>query len=388
MDRRQLAEEDYRRRFIDLGLNKSFEFLRRDWSSHHGKKMFVKCLSCGAEFSIWNEVLKGRQKAMHCKCCGASSDGGVIKARTPEVDKAMQFYVQGHSVKETAEKFGFTKVDINNFAKKRGLTNGRDWSKARIEDQKKEAEQRLIKRLSVIGFEYLGGYTCSEGTAKAKCGKCGNIIERTVDHLQHGNVICPECSKRETARRNEEKRRLEKQQAEVRAIEREWHRLSHPPKDPYKELHEEFLNRTGVCEICGKPYTVREYVKSCRLKKAQDNGVCSLECRKEKTRRILRQAHKDRKTENHCHRARKYGAAYDTSITLEKLVNKNGLRCAICGGMCDWNDHSWSKYSGPLYPSIDHIVPMSKGGSHTWDNVQVAHMICNSRKGDKMEDAV
>lgn len=57
----------------------------------------------------------------------------------------------------------------------------------------------------------------------------------------------------------------------------------------------------------------------------------------------------------------------------------------ICGQMCDWNDHSWSKYSGPLYPSIDHIVPMSKGGGHVWENVQVAHIICNSEKGDRLE---
>lgn len=316
---------------------------------------------------------------------------GIVKnawCNSKQADEAARYYAQGHSVKDTASRFGVSTAQINNLAKRRHLTNGRDWREARNEKQKEEAEQRLAKHLSAIGFKYLGGYTCKEGAAKAKCGKCGNIIERTVDHLQHGNVICPECSKRETARRNEEKRRLEKQQAEVRAIEREWYRLSHLPKDPHKELHEEFLNRTGVCEICGKPYTVREYVESCRLKKAQDNGVCSLKCRKEKTRRILRQAHEGREADNHCHRARKYGVTYDTSITLKKLVDRKGLRCAICGGMCDWNDHSWSKYSGPLYPSIDHIIPMSKGGSHTWDNVQVAHIICNSRKGDKMEDAV
>jgi 5-methylcytosine-specific restriction endonuclease McrA len=33
---------------------------------------------------------------------------------------------------------------------------------------------------------------------------------------------------------------------------------------------------------------------------------------------------------------------------------------------------------GPRY-----IVPLSKGGTHTYDNVQCAHFGCNSRKGNR-----
>jgi 5-methylcytosine-specific restriction endonuclease McrA len=31
--------------------------------------------------------------------------------------------------------------------------------------------------------------------------------------------------------------------------------------------------------------------------------------------------------------------------------------------------------------TIDHIFPLSKGGLHTYSNVQIAHSLCNSRKG-------
>lgn len=31
---------------------------------------------------------------------------------------------------------------------------------------------------------------------------------------------------------------------------------------------------------------------------------------------------------------------------------------------------------------MDHKKPISKGGSHTWDNIQLAHHVCNSRKGN------
>jgi 5-methylcytosine-specific restriction endonuclease McrA len=37
-----------------------------------------------------------------------------------------------------------------------------------------------------------------------------------------------------------------------------------------------------------------------------------------------------------------------------------------------------------LYPSIDHIVPLAKGGNHTWNNVQLAHHYCNTLKRDKV----
>lgn len=37
----------------------------------------------------------------------------------------------------------------------------------------------------------------------------------------------------------------------------------------------------------------------------------------------------------------------------------------------------------PLSASLDHVVPLAKGGSHTHENVQAAHLICNGRKGDR-----
>ncbi len=33
--------------------------------------------------------------------------------------------------------------------------------------------------------------------------------------------------------------------------------------------------------------------------------------------------------------------------------------------------------------TLDHVIPRSKGGSHTWDNVVIACNSCNSRKGDR-----
>ena len=62
------------------------------------------------------------------------------------------------------------------------------------------------------------------------------------------------------------------------------------------------------------------------------------------------------------------------------------MRCALCGGMCDAHSREWNNGIGPLYPTIDHITPMSKKGGHVWSNVQVAHAACNYRKGARIEE--
>jgi 5-methylcytosine-specific restriction endonuclease McrA len=35
------------------------------------------------------------------------------------------------------------------------------------------------------------------------------------------------------------------------------------------------------------------------------------------------------------------------------------------------------------YGSIDHVLPVSKGGTHTWNNVRLAHRGCNMAKRDR-----
>ena len=34
--------------------------------------------------------------------------------------------------------------------------------------------------------------------------------------------------------------------------------------------------------------------------------------------------------------------------------------------------------------TLEHVIPLSKGGQHVWDNVRPAHWKCNMDKGDKL----
>lgn len=55
--------------------------------------------------------------------------------------------------------------------------------------------------------------------------------------------------------------------------------------------------------------------------------------------------------------------------------------CGICGKPVDF---SYS-YPHPLSATVDHIIPISKGGHPTdIDNLQLAHRCCNREKSDKL----
>ena len=37
---------------------------------------------------------------------------------------------------------------------------------------------------------------------------------------------------------------------------------------------------------------------------------------------------------------------------------------------------------------VDHVIPLSKGGLHTYSNVQTSHPTCNERKGPKLQEEI
>lgn len=73
--------------------------------------------------------------------------------------------------------------------------------------------------------------------------------------------------------------------------------------------------------------------------------------------------------------------------TYEKnkiVIFKTQNTCGICGKPVDFT----IKYPHPLSPTIDHIIPINKGG-HPSDieNMQLSHFSCNRQKSDKLFNA-
>lgn len=54
--------------------------------------------------------------------------------------------------------------------------------------------------------------------------------------------------------------------------------------------------------------------------------------------------------------------------------------CALCDGALDRE----ARWPDPDSPSVDHIVPLSRGGAHAQHNLQWTHLNCNVRKSDNL----
>lgn len=71
--------------------------------------------------------------------------------------------------------------------------------------------------------------------------------------------------------------------------------------------------------------------------------------------------------------------------TTEKIIEIYGFICYLCNEKIDLTaprnhgkSNGWEK---GLH--LDHVIPLSKGGTDTIDNVKPTHAICNLRKHDK-----
>ena len=103
---------------------------------------------------------------------------------------------KGHTVTEASIKFGVSRGQVNNLVKRRRITNGRNWRDGVQEANERrslEAERRITEQLSMLGFDYVGGYTSKTGNVTIKCRACGDEFERTVVFVKRGQSNLQKC---------------------------------------------------------------------------------------------------------------------------------------------------------------------------------------------------
>ena len=122
----------------------------------------------------------------------------------------------------------------------------------------------------------------------------------------------------------------------------------------------------GYCQECAEQFT---QVRRGNMKPAT---YCSDRCARRAAWRD--QAHIRRARIKHSRRGNVYRRA---------ILERDNYTCKLCNEPVDMTAH----YNDNAYPSLDHIIPLARGGWHGMDNIQTAHRICNSIKNDSLQYA-
>lgn len=176
-----------------------------------------------------------------------------------------------------------------------------------------------------------------------------------------------------------------------------------------------------VCHLCHKGFSDERKRKYCSIlcstkagrhpdgpphvcvhcgKSSRNGMICSDECRVARWSRKCKDCSAEyvqkKNTSGKCQRCRKRDRERASSVRLKVrqgkirvAVNKLSVRevwerdrgvCQLCRKKIDWK-LSWPDRKSM---SVDHIIPLSKGGTDEAVNVQAAHLGCNCRKCNKL----
>lgn len=119
-----------------------------------------------------------------------------------------------------------------------------------------------------------------------------------------------------------------------------------------------------ICSICKGLFTTTY----------RNSTFCSDSCREEGTKI------NNNERKSHRRRADKYGSFYQ-KLNRHKVFKSDNYKCQSCGVRCL---KSKIGTNHRREPTLDHIIPISKGGPHSYNNVQTLCRKCNNKKSNKI----
>jgi hypothetical protein len=127
-----------------------------------------------------------------------------------------------------------------------------------------------------------------------------------------------------------------------------------------------------ACDWCRKPF---------KPKRNSTATTCSLRCHTDRWAAAHPESGRNRKQR----RRARLAAVPNERIIDVQVFARDGWRCQLCGTA---TPKRLIGTRSKRKPTLDHIIPIAKGGSHTHDNVQCACLQCNVRKGAKVKGQI
>lgn len=168
-----------------------------------------------------------------------------------------------------------------------------------------------------------------------------------------------------------------------------------PKPQPIKFIKPPPITITRTCRRCATPFKTDIHNKLYCSKRCKNNRDCQPStirqatcphCAKDFTtdrswqiyctNRCLKRAAHDRREVA----KRTNGSAPIGRVDRGAVYQRDDWVCQLC----DYPTNPDVTVPDYEAPTIDHIIPLARGGGHTMDNVQTAHFLCNMLKGDSL----
>lgn len=274
--------------------------------------------------------LKGRKDMSFCKVCGKKLTGRQVNYCSRKCNK------------------------LGGKRRRSGLPENVRPKRSHIEWTDDDIQNRINTKSDRM--VYIGGYVGSEGYMYLYCSDCGQAFRWSATGLRRQRLIqCDNCLDILSRIKEEEYRNQ---------IER--NKIISKEKSVQKKIEAEQVKEQSkhhYCLRCGKEF----------IGKAQSR-YCSAICQR-------RQADS---TRSHVRRMQAMSKVHDV-ISPDLLYERDKGICWLCGKATDKTDKTVRPDGVTIvhdnYPTVDHVIPLKHGGTHTWDNVRLAHFKCNSLRG-------
>ena len=194
--------------------------------------------------------------------------------------------------------------------------------------------------------------------ARRECEHCGaQFVTRKERMTRYCSLS---CAQRATAAQTTATRRANLMAA--RALRSQVVIYTGPPRSAPDLVHGQGKTtwRAGQCRVCATWFVHWNH-----------DATCSAICQRIDRRNQKRIARERR-------RARKRNA-YVSDVYRLKVFESDSYRCHLCRRRTD----PAKAVPHPKAPTIDHLVPLSAGGTHEPSNCRTACFRCNSRKGNR-----
>lgn len=143
------------------------------------------------------------------------------------------------------------------------------------------------------------------------------------------------------------------------------------------EANKEQSNVRGIAWRAAHPERAREISKKCYEKHTEERHIynaahyaANKELVKQKVRAWI-EANREKVRDMVQRREALRKGNYCEKVDRKAVIERDKSICHICG-----------KKVKPKDMSLDHLIPLSKGGPHKAINLRVAHRSCNSRRGN------